>query len=88
VGAVEAYYRENDAFPRLAVSASSRCLKQAVARNAFKRQVRELFRAHREELTGLDVLVRARIPIARHPRHHRDEIEQLFQTLCRERSLS
>lgn len=46
--------------PRLGLAVSKRQLKTAVARNRFKRQVRESFRHHARGLGANDIVVMAR----------------------------
>lgn len=45
---------------RLGLVVAKKHLKRAVDRNRFKRLVRESFRAHQQQLEGLDVVVLAR----------------------------
>lgn len=45
---------------RLGMAISKRVLKNAVDRNRIKRIVRESFRCHRQELSGLDIVVMCR----------------------------
>ncbi|WP_091197066.1 ribonuclease P protein component [Formivibrio citricus] len=49
---------------RLGVVVGKKVDRRAVGRNAIKRLVRETFRTHPEGLVGLDIVVRARRPIA------------------------
>lgn len=46
--------------PRLGLAISKKAIKTAVARNRIKRLVRESFRQHQQELSGLDIVVMAR----------------------------
>ena len=46
--------------PRLGLAISRKFTKSAVRRNRIKRIIRESFRAHQEELRGLDVVVVSR----------------------------
>ena len=45
---------------RLGMAISKRVLKKAVDRNRIKRIVRESFRCHQQELSGLDIVVMCR----------------------------
>jgi ribonuclease P protein component len=55
------YARPNGAVAaRLGIVVSKRIIPQAVARNYCKRLAREVFRAERATLTGLDLVVRPR----------------------------
>ena len=45
---------------RLGMAISKRVLKNAVDRNRIKRIVRESFRCHQQELSGLDIVVMCR----------------------------
>lgn len=45
---------------RLGLIAAKKNLKRAVQRNAFKRQVRESFRLHQQQLAGVNIVVMAR----------------------------
>ena len=50
--------RRNDAeLARLGLAISKKHCRQATARNRIKRIVRESFRQHQDELTGLDIVV-------------------------------
>lgn len=50
--------RKNNGEPaRLGLAISKKNCRQATARNRIKRIVRESFRQHQEQLTGLDVVV-------------------------------
>ncbi len=52
--------RENTQnIPRLGLAISKKHLRLAVQRNRIKRLIRESFRLHQEELTGLDIVVLA-----------------------------
>lgn len=46
--------------PRLGLAISKKAIKTAVARNRIKRLVRESFRHHQQQLSGLDIVVMAR----------------------------
>jgi ribonuclease P protein component len=48
---------------RLGVVVSKRIMKKAVARNSFKRMVREVFRNACERWSGIDFVVRPRAPV-------------------------
>jgi ribonuclease P protein component len=50
---------------RLGLAVSKRVDKRAVGRNRIKRMIRESFRAHQQQLKGLDLVVIAKPP-ARH----------------------
>ena len=52
--------RTDRPFSRLGLIAAKKHLRRAVARNAFKRQVRESFRCNQSLLTGIDLIVMAR----------------------------
>ena len=45
------------AYPRLGLAISRKVAKSAVARNRIKRVIRESFRCHRSEISGLDCVV-------------------------------
>lgn len=44
-------------YPRLGLAISRKSARLAVTRNRIKRLIREFFRAHQQDLTGLDVVV-------------------------------
>jgi len=75
---------------RLGIVISKRVIPQAVARNYCKRLAREVFRAEREALAGVDLVVRPRtavIPALSAVAHA--ELRTLLhraQDLCRSRS--
>ena len=76
--------------PRLGLAIAKKHLKKAVDRNRIKRLVRESFRSHQEELTGLD-LVELMIRVAAgdyniQEEHLADAIELLVER--RQQSLS
>lgn len=50
---------------RLGMAISKRVLKNAVDRNRIKRIVRESFRSHQQELSGLDIVVMCRDEVKR-----------------------
>ena len=50
---------------RLGLAISKKNCRLAVQRNRLKRVVRESFRAHKEELSGLDVVVMCQIAASR-----------------------
>lgn len=69
---------------RLGLAVAKRHLRRAVDRNRFKRIARESFRAHQDELAGLDVVVLARRDAARCDRHGlRAHIDRQFRHLQR-----
>jgi ribonuclease P protein component len=45
------------AFARLGLGVAKKHIKQAVGRNRVKRLLRESFRQHQDELSGLDIVV-------------------------------
>jgi len=45
---------------RVGLIAAKKHLKRAVDRNSFKRQVRDSFRLHQQELAGINIVVMAR----------------------------
>ncbi|RMG31759.1 MAG: ribonuclease P protein component [Gammaproteobacteria bacterium] len=47
-------------YPRLGMAVSRKVSKKAVVRNRLRRRIREVFRLHRGELPGLDLVVVAR----------------------------
>ena len=49
--------RNNAELARLGLAISKKHCRQATARNRIKRIVRESFRQHQDELTGLDIVV-------------------------------
>jgi ribonuclease P protein component len=50
--------RDNkDELPRLGLAISKKHCRKATARNRIKRVIRESFRQHQQELSGLDVVV-------------------------------
>jgi ribonuclease P protein component len=57
---VLAHLRQQGQQGRLGLVASKKHLKTSVARNRFKREARESFRIHQNQLTGCDVLVMSR----------------------------
>lgn len=52
--------KNNLDYARLGLAVSKKHLRRAVARNRFKRIVRESFRQHQQLLVGLDIVVIAR----------------------------
>ncbi|MFC4160413.1 ribonuclease P protein component [Chitinimonas lacunae] len=50
---------------RLGVVVAKRVVRHAVGRNFIKRTVREQFRLHAHELSGFDLIVRAKRPVRR-----------------------
>ena len=52
---------------RLGLAIGKKHLKTAVGRNRIKRLVRESFRHHAGDLSGLDIIVLARAGVAAHP---------------------
>lgn len=62
--------RPNDlGYPRLGMAISRKNVRFAVTRNQIKRQVRESFRHHQQELGGIDIVVMARGGISAWPWH-------------------
>ena len=58
---LSALYRSNGlTHARLGLAVPKRQMQKAVARNRFKRLVRESFRRHQHELAGLDIVIVAR----------------------------
>ena len=55
---------EDIASARLGLAISKKQVRRAVDRNRLKRLVRDVFRAHRAELDGLDLVVMARAKAA------------------------
>lgn len=51
-------------FPRLGVIVGKKTARRAVQRNYMKRLLRELFRHHRQQLSGVDILVRVHKPFS------------------------
>lgn len=47
----------NQAYARLGVNVARKVASKAVARNRIKRQVRETFRQHQQDVANLDVVV-------------------------------
>ena len=67
---------------RLGLIVAKKHLKRAVARNAFKRQVRESFRIHQAMLGGIDLIVMARAGAQTFtPQALRAEIEKAWPRL-------
>lgn len=58
------YISNNSGIGRLGMAISKKRARRAVDRNRIKRLVRETFRHHQQELTGLDIVVLARDPAA------------------------
>ncbi len=84
------YARPSDlAAARFGVVVSKRAVGKAVERNFCKRLAREVFRAQRAELTGVDLVARARKSVARaHAATARAELRELFYRAvrrCRQR---
>ena len=52
--------KNNNSHARLGLAVAKKHLKKAVARNYFKRVIREIFRQHQKELHGFDIVVVAR----------------------------
>jgi len=51
-------YRDNDeGAPRLGLAISKKHCRKATARNRIKRIIRESFRLHQSQLSGLDIVV-------------------------------
>ena len=82
-GCVEmSFARKGEMGARLGIVVSSRFLPRAVDRNAFKRIVREAFRAKRAELPDGDVLIRLRQSLkAREPVEWRKEVSGSVESL-------
>lgn len=70
--------RNGLAYPRLGIAVPRRVSPRAVQRNRIKRQVRESFRHHRDDIAGLDVVV-----VARHGSAGENN-EQLRRSLARQ----
>lgn len=69
---------------RLGLAAAKRHLRRAVDRNRFKRIMRESFRAHQDELAGLDLVVLARRDAVRADRRQlRASIDRQWQVIRR-----
>ena len=74
--------RNNRSNARLGLIVAKKHLKRAVARNAFKRQVRESFRNHQTLLEGIDLIVMARAGAQTFtPQGLRAEIEKAWPRL-------
>jgi ribonuclease P protein component len=61
---------------RLGLAISKKHCKSAVQRNRIKRVVRESFRQHQSDLTGIDIVV------LNHAATHRASNRQLFESLA------
>ena len=60
------YFMPNSlGYPRLGIVVSKKTARRAVARNYMRRVLREWFRLNREQLGGLDVVVKAQKAFAR-----------------------
>ncbi len=69
---------------RLGMTVSRRVSKSAVGRNRIRRQIRESFRCHRDQLPGQDFVVVARSAAAlADTRTIRVTLDQLWQGFCR-----
>lgn len=69
-------------YARLGLGISKKHLRSAVARNRVKRQVRESFRQHQDELAGLDIIVLSRPGLAGIPNAElRATLERQWRTL-------
>ena len=78
-----AYVIANDATePRLGLAISKKACRLAVSRNRIKRQIREYFRQHKQQLAGHDYVILAR-PLAakKTKRQLRDDIAHMFEKL-------
>jgi ribonuclease P protein component len=65
---------------RLGITVSKRFVPHATARNYCKRLARETFRGHRDTLSGVDLVVRARAVVLRSASDQaREEILDLMQ---------
>ena len=53
-------HNNDKGFARLGLAIAKKHIKRAVARNRIKRLIRESFRQHQDELTGLDIIVTLR----------------------------
>jgi ribonuclease P protein component len=68
--------RRNDRkYPRLGLAIAKKKIKTAVARQRIKRIVRESFRHHKDQLSGLDIVVLG------HARANNATNKQLFNSL-------
>jgi ribonuclease P protein component len=68
-------------FARLGIIASKKCMHKAVERNANKRLVREVFRAHAIKCQKLDLVVLIRQTSAQTFENQRVELSNLFNRL-------
>ncbi len=69
--------RDNDlGYARLGMAIARKKISQATARNRIKRVIRESFRRHQRDLSGLDLVVLARSNLSE------ADNQQLFQSLA------
>lgn len=72
---------------RLGLVVGKRRVRRAVHRNLIKRQARESFRLRQQQLSGLDIIVLVKAPMAKPGRDVvRLELEQLWDKLLAKRS--
>lgn len=70
--------------PRVGLVVGKKVAKRAVRRNYIKRCVREWFRLHRQELGGVDYVVRAKLAFTREQRGEAvTALSALFAKLAR-----
>src|SRR5580658_3629003 len=81
-----ALYKPNQQLcPRLGIIIAKHYVKLAVNRNRLRRQVRESFRHHKDELKGLDIIILMRSECSpldnKDNQTLRDDIDKLWQKL-------
>lgn len=70
--------------PRLGLAIAKKHVKTAVGRNRIKRQVRESFRLHQEDLGGFDIIVLSRVGCNQaDPRELRASLDTLWLKLVK-----
>lgn len=87
VGFLALYKKNHLNYPRLGMAISKRIVKKASSRNYLKRLIREGFRARKEALQGLDLVILAREGCRLNNKANlQKELESLWQRLGRNSS--
>lgn len=69
---------------RLGIAITKRHVRRAVVRNRIRRQIRESFRLHQEQVAGLDVVVLGRAGIGQlDGRILRSELDRTWELLAK-----
>lgn len=68
---------------RLGMAVSRKISPKAVVRNSIKRQVREAFRAHQQDLAGLDIVVVAQAAAGQNTPALRQTLERHWQKILK-----